>query len=262
MNQDQVKEKLLQLEKVDVDFTVTFSGKRSRKVDGLYYPDRREMIIHNHNFVDDNQLMYTAIHEYAHHLHFAKPDAPTTNKGHTNDFWNIFHSLLYKAERLGIYKNNFDTVKELKELTSVLQNNIIKNGNLMSELAQGLVLASRLCKEHLISFDDFLDRVLQLPRKEAKTIIKFYTMDINPKIGYENMKTVTRIKDNDLREDIQKAFLDKKKSPDMVKVEIKPKREFLNRLSFLEYGKDCVEGAIKRLTQKFGNLKREIEGLK
>ena len=51
MNQDQVKQKLLQLEKVDVDFTVTFSGKRSRKVDGLYYPDRMEMIIHNKNIL-------------------------------------------------------------------------------------------------------------------------------------------------------------------------------------------------------------------
>ena len=64
MNQDQVKERLLQLEQVKTDFMVTFSGKNSKKVDGLYYPDKREIIIHNQNFVDDNQLMYTAIHEF------------------------------------------------------------------------------------------------------------------------------------------------------------------------------------------------------
>lgn len=85
MNQENVKQKLLQLEKVDTDFTVTFSDRKSKKVDGLYYPDRREIIIHNQNFVDENQLMYTAIHEYAHHIQFLKPDAPQNTRAHTND---------------------------------------------------------------------------------------------------------------------------------------------------------------------------------
>jgi len=62
MNQDQVKELLLTLDKNVPDFSVIFSGKMSGKVDGLYYPDRREIIIHNKNFEEDGQLIYTAIH--------------------------------------------------------------------------------------------------------------------------------------------------------------------------------------------------------
>ena len=83
MNQDQVKEKLLAIEDAPLEFSVIFSGKRSKKVNGLYKPDTREILIHNKNFqggsggekaqgataTADNLLIYTAIHEYAHHLH-------------------------------------------------------------------------------------------------------------------------------------------------------------------------------------------------
>jgi excinuclease UvrABC ATPase subunit len=263
MNQDQVKQKLLQLEKSDADFIVTFSGKKSKKVDGLYYPDRREMIIHNHNFVDDNQLMYTAIHEYAHHLQFAKTNAPVSARSHTIDFWNIFHSLLYKAEKLKIYNNIFDANSEFKELTARLQNDYLsKNGSLMKELGSLLVKGRELCIKYHVSFEDYLDRVLQLHRNDAKTIIKTYTMDISPKIGYENMKTVSRISDAGLREEVQGSFLDKSKSPDMIKAEIHPKKEFSNRLSYLEAEKERVERLLNRFTEQLTKLEREIDNLK
>jgi Zn-dependent peptidase ImmA (M78 family) len=66
MNQDQVKEKLLKLHDCTEDFIVIFSGKKSKKVNGLYKPDKREIIIHNRNLDNDNLLLYTAIHELAH----------------------------------------------------------------------------------------------------------------------------------------------------------------------------------------------------
>ena len=68
MNNDQIKEILLSIEETDIDFTVTMSGKESKKVNGLYKPDNHEIILHNLNFKSDNQLIYTAIHEYTHHL--------------------------------------------------------------------------------------------------------------------------------------------------------------------------------------------------
>ena len=65
MNQDQVKEKLLQIDGEVADFSVVFSGKTSKKVDGLYHPEKQEIVIHNKNFEDDNALIYTAVHEFA-----------------------------------------------------------------------------------------------------------------------------------------------------------------------------------------------------
>ena len=86
MNQDQVKSLLLRLDRDAEEFSVTFSGKKSKKVDGLYKPDGREIIIHNENFANDNALIYTAIHEFAHHLHFTGSAAPTSCRAHTEPF--------------------------------------------------------------------------------------------------------------------------------------------------------------------------------
>ena len=70
MNQDQTKALLLQLEPQAPAFELIFSGKSSKKVNGLYKPETREILLHNKNFASDEELIYTAIHEFAHHLHF------------------------------------------------------------------------------------------------------------------------------------------------------------------------------------------------
>lgn len=263
MNQDQVKDKLLLLEQVKVDFLVTFSGKSSKKVDGLYYPDKREIIIHNENFVDDNQMMYTAIHEFAHHVQFTRTTVPVTPRAHSNDFWNIFHTLLFKAEEMGIYNNIFDTNDEFKELTSMLRDEYLsRNGHLMKEFGSLLIKARELCQRYHASFEDYVDRVLRLHRNEAKTIMKTFTMDIKPEIGYENMKTVAKIKDEGLRQGVQEAFISDQRSPDMIKADLNPKAEFNNRLSYLESEKERVEKSLDKLTAHLAKLERDIDALK
>jgi len=262
MNQEQVKDRLLKLEPVKVDFLVTFSGKSSKKVDGLYYPDRREIIIHNHNFGDDNQLMYTAIHEFAHHVQFTRTNVPVSTRAHSNDFWSIFHTLLFRAEENGIYNNIFETNDEFKELTARLREEYLsRNGHLMKEFGSLLLKARELCQRYHANFEDYVDRVLRLHRTEARTIMKTYTMDINPEIGYENMKTVARIKDEGLRQGVQEAFLDQR-SPDMIKAELNPKAEFTNRLSYLESEKERLERTLDKLTACLAKIERDIDTLK
>lgn len=262
MNQDQVKDRLLRLENIKTDFTVTFSGKTSKKVDGLYYPDRKEIIIHNKNFTDDNQLMYTAIHEYAHHIQFTKTSAPLSTRAHSNDFWNIFHTLLFRAESMGIYKNIFETDPEFRELTVRLREEYLeRNGHLMKEFGSLLLRARELCIRHHASFEDYVDRILRLHRTEAKSIIKTYTLDINPAIGYENMKTVARIKDENVRKEAEDAFSDMC-SPDMIKAELRPREEFDTRLSYLESEKGRVERALDKLTARLAKIERDIDALR
>ena len=92
-------------------------GKKSRKVHGLYKPESREIIIHNRNFTNDNELLYTAIHEYAHHIQFTTSATPMSVRTHTTAFWNLFHTLLFEAEGKGIYTNPFEQIEELRDLT-------------------------------------------------------------------------------------------------------------------------------------------------
>ena len=97
--------------------SVVFSGKQSKKVNGLYKPESREILIHNRNFKGDNALVYTAIHEFAHHIQFTKGEGKVSIKAHTNVFWNIFHNLLVQAEDKGLYDNIFRSDPDFIALT-------------------------------------------------------------------------------------------------------------------------------------------------
>lgn len=108
MTNEHIKEMLLELEKTDIDFTVTMTGKESKKVNGLYKPTTHEILIHNMNFKNDNQLMYTAIHEYTHHLINVRNEkngisSQKGEKSHTTEFWAKMDDLVEKAVKQGIY---------------------------------------------------------------------------------------------------------------------------------------------------------------
>ena len=121
MNQDRVKEILEAIEAPPAPFTLAFSGKTNKKVNGLYKPANAEIVIHNRNFESDNQLVYTAIHEYAHHVHCCSNGGKLSGRAHTAEFWSILHGLLQKAEEKGVYRNVFADSPELEELTETIR---------------------------------------------------------------------------------------------------------------------------------------------
>jgi hypothetical protein len=260
MNQEQVIAKLLELENNVEDFTVTFTGKKSKKVDGLYKPDKREILLHNENFKDDNSLIYTAIHEFAHHIQFTKSHTPISARAHTIQFWDIFHKLLFVAEEKKIFINIYK--KELKfiDLTKKFKEQFLSvNGRLMKEFGKLLLEAHELCREFGVSFEDYADRELQIHRTTAKTLIKMNSYDINPEMGYENMKIVASIRDPEERVLAEEAFA-KGKSPDMVKTMFisSPKDETDDKLDYLMEKKDRLIKNIERLQSELENIERQI----
>lgn len=120
INQESVKELLLKLETCDTDFKVIFSGKKSNKVNGLYKQDINEIVIHNKNFKNDNELIYTAIHEYSHHLMWCKYHKIGKVPKHNNEFWSIMYNLIDLAEEKNLYKKYPDesVKKEIQNLVS------------------------------------------------------------------------------------------------------------------------------------------------
>ena len=266
MNQDQVKDKLLRLDAGAGDFSVIFTGKTSKKVDGLYYPDTKEIIIHNKNFTDDNQLMYTAIHEFAHHLMNTGSAVHLSARAHTTRFWDIFHRLLFLAEEKGIYGNIFKNDRRFVDLTKKIREGYLSpNGNLMKELGSLLAAAYDLCHEHNASFDDYVDRELLLHRTTAKLLINMHSFNIKPDIGYENMKTVAGIKDGAVRARAEGAFLQGKTS-DMVKSEFmtrdKGERGTDRTLDALMRERGRIERSIEGLTKKLAKIERQINEMK
>lgn len=261
MNQDKVKEILLSIEDAPLEFTVVFSGKQSKKVNGLYKSDTREILIHNRNFNDDNLLIYTAIHEYAHHLHACRQGGSIKGRAHTAEFWAILHGLLAKGEEKGVYRNVFDTEGPLKELTDEIKKKYLyENGNLFKELGKLLLKARELCEEAGGRFEDYIDRVLCLPRVAAKTAMKVYQYNINPSMGADNMKLIAGIRSPDQREAAESAILGGK-SPDEVRMQVRkpmalePEDDRLR----LEKEKVRLERTIQSLSRKLEEVEAALE---
>jgi hypothetical protein len=262
MNQDQVKAKLLSIADAPMEFTVIFSGKKSKKVNGLYKPDSREIIIHNRNFGDDNNLLlYTAIHEYAHHLHACSRGGTLSARAHTSEFWAIFHDLLEKAEAGGVYKNVFTGSPELTELTETIRKKYLyQNGSLVKELGMHLLKAHELCNAIGARFEDYVDRVLCIPRTAAKIAVKMYQYNLNPSVGPDNMRFLAGIGKEEERRAAENSLL-AGKSPDSVKIQTRHNPEQENPKERLEKEKLRLKQTISSLNKRLKEVEEELETL-
>jgi hypothetical protein len=261
MNQDQVKAALLNIEDAPMEFSLIFSGKKSRKVNGLYKPETREIILHNRNFTDDNQLLYTAIHEYAHHLHACRRGGSLSSRAHTSEFWAIFHGLLEAAEKKNIYRDVFRDNAELTELTELIRKKfLLENGSLVKEMGKHLLRAHELCNTAGARFEDYVDRVLRIPRVAADMAVKMYQYDLDPQVGADNMRFLAGIRDDDERLTAEAALV-KGKSPDTVRSGLRgPAGEEDNQLR-LSKEKQRLERTIASLSRRLEEVTRELESL-
>lgn len=268
MDNEQIKQLLLQIEPTELEFSVTLTGKESTRVNGLYKPETREILLHNKNFKSDMQLIYTAIHEYTHHLLNEEQLKATGgqmpmkgSKVHTAAFWSRFHGLLEKAEELGLYKINLDDYPELKELTENIRTNYVEaNGKLMQEFGKLLVKAHSLCEEANIRYEDYLDRILCLPRNTARDITKVAVVPVNPALGFDNMKKVAAIKKPDDRNAAEQQILSGK-APDTVRELMKKKATEEDPRAKLEKERNRLEKTIEALKQRLQLVEESLEHL-
>ena len=265
MNQDQLAEKLRTLADVP-PFTLVFSGKKSKKVDGLYKPAEREILIHNKNMSGDSDLLYTAIHEFAHHVVSCQNGNITlSNRCHTAQFWATFHQLLKKAEETGLYLNPFKNDPTFIQLTKQIKEDFLqKNGTIMKEFAKVLNKARDICIERHLSFDDYVDRELGIEKTTANTLLRIEKYDVTPEIGYDNMKTVASLKDSHKREVAVQAFKEGESS-DSVKTGIikpVPKVEPVSPMNHLEAERIKLQKAIESLQKKLQMVDKMIENEK
>jgi len=270
MDNQKIKELLLDIEETQIEFSVIMTGKESKRVNGFYKPDTHEIFLHNKNFNSDNQLVYTAVHEYTHHLITeAKlafdPTYVCNSKVHTQEFWAKFGELLKIAEDKGYYSLGWESNAELKALTEDIKTNYLeKNGQLMQEFGKKLSRAWELCKEADIRYEDYIDRVLCLPRSAEKDIRRVGATNINPAIGFENMKTVASVKKADARAAIEQDFLEGGKSPATVRELMKQKSaqsKGEDPKSKLEKEKNRLEKTIASLTQRLEVVEESLASL-
>ena len=262
MNQNDIKEKLLAIEDAPLDFSVILSGKKSKRVNGLYKPESREIILHNRNFTGekggDNLLIYTAIHEYAHHLHACSRGGHLSSRAHTAEFWAILHGLLEKAEAKEIYKDVFSGSKELEELTGIIRKKYLaENGNLVKELGQLLLKAHDLCSAIGGRYEDYVDRILRIPRQAANLAVRMFQYNLNPQTGADNMRFLAGISNEEKRQTAESSLLSGK-SPDTVKIALRKKPEDEDPRHRLEKERLRLERTIASLTRRLEEVEKEL----
>jgi len=269
MDNEKIKEMLLDIESSELDFTVIMTGKDSKRVNGLYKPDTREILLHNKNFKTDNELIYTAIHEYVHHLNNEQDiianggkEPPRCSKSHTNAFWAKFHALLEVAEQKGYYKLDMTLSPELEALTQEIKEKYIgPNGQIMIELGRTLIRAQALCEQANIRYEDYIDRVLQIPRTTVKTAKKVGMLpDEDAQLGYDNMKIVAGIKKADEKAKAVEA-IKSGKSPDSVIAMMKKKAKEVDPKEKLEKERARLTRTISELTQRLEYVEESLASL-
>lgn len=260
MNQDQIKEKLLEIDGDVAEFTLLFSGKMSKKVDGLYHPDNCEIIIHNKNFEEDNSLMYTAIHEFAHHILLSRHKSEVSPRAqHTVLFWNTFHKLLKVAEEKGIYINIYENDPRFIDLTQKIKSNYLeKNGEIMKDFGKMLIQALDLCQQKHAIFEDYVDRALGMNRTTAKSVMQMFARDVDTGIGFDNMKVVASIKEPTQRKEAESAFK-KGLSQNEVRQTVKDNKPEPNlTVKRLESQKKRIEKSIEDMRQRLLDVEERL----
>jgi hypothetical protein len=261
MNQDQVKELLLRIVEPQTEFSVILSGKKSTLVNGLYKPDSREIVLHNRNFDSEDELIYTAIHEYAHHIHCERKGGIVSGRAHTNEFWSIFHELLVEAEAKNLYRNIFDSQPEFVELTKKIKTACLaENGRVMLEFGRLMVEAQALCTKYKARFEDYVDRALGVPRSTAASAARAASYGVDPSVGWDGMKMAASISDPGLRSEAL-AALRGGLSPAAVKARFAPAQPPEDAVERLAAEKTRLERTISNLETRLAEVERRLEEL-
>lgn len=260
MTNEEIKQTLISLEKAEIDFSVTQTGRASQKVNGLYKPATFEIFLHNKNFTTENELIYTAIHEYTHHLISCKQkkfgiEVKKGSRSHTTEFWAKFDDLLEKAVEAKIYtrKHSEDLsglIDEAKKIDREIVNLKKKLGKILSEIHEK-------SQEESIRFEDILSHDLNISKNTAEKCLK--TKNIEENFGQDEMETVLKVKDSHTRQNIIDG-LKKGKTINQASASIK-KDKNLSKYEKLTKEKVRLEKTIQQLEERLEIVSEILSGM-
>ena len=266
MNQDMVKELLQKLHESPAEYKVIFSGKKSKKVNGLYKwgtAETPEIIIHNRNFTDDegNQneplLMFTAIHELTHHMLITENGKKST-RAHSQLFWATFHDLIDKAEAAGIYRPEIDadTQKVIEEVCEISK----QIAELQRQLGQVLLRAQEVCKAKGLRYEDVMERRAQISQSTMKSSIAAYNMG-DQDVGADIQAEAAKQRSDDKRAAIIAAGHEGKSVVQAKKATATPVRAPVqeDETITLMKEKQRIERTIESLTHRLEELNEQLE---
>lgn len=267
MTNEQIKQLLLSIETCQCDFSVTMTGKSSPRVNGLYKPETHEILLHNKNFKNDNALVYTAIHEYTHHLLTAdaeKSGIRTTGrqKAHDTKFWARMDGLVEKAVEKGLYKRNRSEklrglIEEAKQIDHEIAALRKKLGIILQKIHQ-------VTDEEGTRFEDVLTHDIRMQKSTAEKCFNASLVDQDD-IGQDVQEVLSKaVKKSGAVKEAAKNAVAKDKTVEQLKMEIQlqsdKSRESSPRAR-LEKERSRLEKTISALQQRLSIVCETIESM-
>lgn len=259
---DKVKEFLLSVQETEKDFNVVFTGKMHKRIDGKYFPNDHTISINDRNFTHASTLLYTAMHEYAHHLQFILRD----KTGHNREFWTIFHNLVDTAIEKKLYMpppRNQTIIEKEKEIKALLleRANIEKRiGWLSRELWEDVEEAGGE-----IEFE--IERELKEDMKTIKDICLISKLDTCGTDYNTEQSIIIAKKGNDAAIAIQqgKTLVQAQTAGKLIEKEDpyealkKEKEQVVKKIEHLKERKDAIDFRMKQYELEFDKAQKEAE---
>ena len=150
-----------------VPFTVVIKEDKPKKRLGTYYGKTRRIIIHT-GWASKHDPVETAIHEYAHHLHYTEYDKTKKKHApHGKEYWQIYGQLMNRAKVLGICDYELSPSLLFPESSPQAGLKVNKQTSLWAEaneptgrqtITAGMTTVKRFLKDALLSIVIWLNR--------------------------------------------------------------------------------------------------------
>jgi len=252
MTQEQARENLLKLHKCAEEFTLVYSGKKNRRVNGLYFPADCEIVINNRNFENSeagsNRLFYTAMHELAHHIQRTE-HGEGKKRCHTKLFFSILDGLAEKAEGMGLYRP--DAAPEIKALADEAAQISAEIAALQRKLGETLGKLHGACLRKGVRYEDVIKRKVKLSDRMETKLKKIAALPQLPAgTGFEMQETIAAAKSGEQQDAALQAAEDGKSVAQAKQAAAGPKKEA-----------DEMEALVKerkRITNTIATLQRRL----
>jgi hypothetical protein len=259
-----VRERLRKLRESPVEYNVVFSGKKSGAANGHYkwgMGETPEIVIHDRNFEDgegnqnESLLMFTAIHELAHHVMIAEKGDKSA-RAHSQDFWATFHDLLDKAEAAGIYRPEIDagTRKLIDEAREIDR----RIAELRRELGRVILAIEESCRKNGLRPEDVIERDAQISRPSAKAAAAAFVMG-DQGVGADIQMEAAKQRDKDKRAAIIAAGREGKSAAQARQAAAARAPDGGDKAVALMRERRRIERTIESLARRLEEIKRRLE---
>jgi len=262
----ELKTLLQKIKPCSVNFEIIYTGKKSRRIDGKYFSNMKEIHINEKNCIEsqspDNELLLIALHEYAHHLQ--NTESYMKNNPHDTEFWSIYYDLVNSAENQGIYEN-VCLSRTYDYQFSKLYEKFLKFNKAMEEYFQILNDFSMSSCNDRNQYHDMVERVFKIPRGEIRKIRKMASANISMKgLNYNSILSLSSIPiEEEVINEVRVNINKEKKNGltlDMLKFLIRGNK-FDTLIEYLEDKKDKTESAIEKGKQKLIEIGMKLKSL-